>query len=67
MDFSLTPEQVAVRDLAAQVLQQEVSAERLKEVEGAEDRFDATTWAALAASGLLGVALPEDVGGAGMG
>jgi 3-oxocholest-4-en-26-oyl-CoA dehydrogenase beta subunit len=49
VDFALSEEHVAVRDLAAQVL------------------ADGGGWEALAQAGLLGVALPETAGGAGLG
>ena len=41
--------------------------ERLKAVESAPEWFDRSVWAALARADLLGVALPEDVGGSGLG
>ncbi len=65
MDFALTEEMAAVRDLAA-----EVFADRAGESawqEGARAGIDRGTWAALAEADLLGVALPEDAGGADMG
>ena len=34
-----------------------------REVEETEDRFDAKLWSELASAGLLGIWLPEDVGG----
>jgi len=66
MDFSFTEEQEAVRDLAAQILQDQVSQERLKAVT-AGSRFDRETWVELAKANLLGISLPEDVGGSGLG
>ncbi|MGO8873170.1 MAG: acyl-CoA dehydrogenase family protein, partial [Acidimicrobiales bacterium] len=43
--------------------------ERLRELESQPDgeRFDRKLWSELAAAGLLGIALPEEVGGAGLG
>ncbi len=67
MDFSFTEEQVATRDLAQQILDDRVTHERLKELEAGGESFDRDTWAELAKAGLLGIALPETVGGSGLG
>jgi alkylation response protein AidB-like acyl-CoA dehydrogenase len=67
MDFSLTPEQEALRDLARQILGDRLTHERLKTVEADPDWFDRDAWAALAKASLLGAALPEDAGGSGLG
>ncbi|HCB03822.1 MAG TPA: acyl-CoA dehydrogenase [Nocardioides bacterium] len=67
MDFSFTPEQDEAAALAAQILQDRATAERLKAVEAAGDRFDRDLWAELGAAGLLGLWLPEDADGAGLG
>lgn len=67
MNFDLTEEQVAVRDLAEQVFTGSVSVERVKEVEASADRIDRALWRELAGAGLLGIALPEEHGGAGLG
>jgi len=67
MDFSFTEEQEAVRELASRIFIDLATPERLREVESSEDRFDAKLWEQLASSGLLGIALPESVGGAGLG
>lgn len=66
MDFALTDDQKAVLDLATRIFQGRQTAE-IKKRERSDDPFDATTWAQLADAGLLGVALPDDVGGAGQG
>jgi alkylation response protein AidB-like acyl-CoA dehydrogenase len=67
MDFGLTEEQEATRDLARQILSDRSTHERLKEIEAGGDGFDRDTWAELAKAGLLGIALPEDAGGSGLG
>src|SRR5262249_22215715 len=67
MDFSLTDEQRALADLAAQILGDKCTLERLKVVERSDDRYDRDVWAAFAKAGLLGAALPESVGGSGGG
>jgi len=67
VDFSLSEEQEAARDLAKQILEDRITHERLKELEAGEEVFDRDTWAELAKAGLLGIALPDDVDGSGLG
>ncbi|HUI04317.1 MAG TPA: acyl-CoA dehydrogenase family protein [Acidimicrobiales bacterium] len=67
MDFSFTEEQEAVRELASRIFSDLATHERLKEIESTDDRFDAKLWGELASAGLLGIWLPESVGGAGLG
>jgi hypothetical protein len=67
MDFAFTPEQEALRDLARTICQDHTTQERLKAIERDPDWFDRELWAALAKANLLGVALPEEVGGSGLG
>jgi len=67
MDFSYAEEQQAIVDLAAQILTDACSRERLEEVERGEQRFDRELWAKLAETGLVGVAMPERFGGGGLG
>jgi 3-oxocholest-4-en-26-oyl-CoA dehydrogenase beta subunit len=67
MDFSLTDEQRALSELAAQILTDCGTGSRLKAVESSDDGYDREAWAALAKAGLLGAALPESLGGSGGG
>ncbi len=67
MDFSFTEEQEAVRELAARIFSDLATPERLKEVEATDERFDRKLWGELASAGLLGIWLPESVGGSGLG
>lgn len=67
MDFQYNDEQQAVLDLAAQIFGEEASHERQRALEKTGVRFDASLWAALAEAGLLGIAIPEVYGGAGLG
>ena len=67
MDFSFTPEQDDAAELAARILGDRVTTERLKAVEAAGDRFDRELWAELGSAGLLGLWLPEEHDGAGLG
>ncbi|WP_262402003.1 acyl-CoA dehydrogenase family protein [Actinomadura sp. CNU-125] len=65
MDFTLGEELEAVRDLARQILTDHATPERVRAAE--ETGVDEPLWKELAAAGLLGVALPESAGGAGLG
>ncbi len=67
MDFRFTEEQDALRELAREIFENEVTPERLKEVETAGEFFDRALWARLAETNLLGLAVPEAQGGMGMG
>src|SRR5215472_13948564 len=67
MDLSYTPDQESLRSLARQVLSDHATPQRVAEVEASEDRIDRELWAALAAAGLLGVSVPEEHGGSGLG
>jgi alkylation response protein AidB-like acyl-CoA dehydrogenase len=69
VDFALSDEQVALRDLAARILTEQLPAERIKEIEGLPEGefFAADTWRELAKADLLGIALPEAHGGGGYG
>lgn len=65
MDFSYTEVQNDLRDLTRQILSP--TPDRLKELEAGTDRVDRDLWAELAKANLLGIALPEEVGGSGYG
>ena len=65
MNFELTDEQEALAELAAQILKEGSSSDRLRELEqGPGPRFDKDLWGELANAGLLGIAIPEAYGGA---
>ncbi|MCU1356019.1 MAG: Acyl-CoA dehydrogenase [Acidimicrobiales bacterium] len=68
MDFTLSDEQVAIRDLAARILTEQLPPERLREIETSDDEwFARDVWAELAKADLLGICLPEAHGGGGYG
>jgi alkylation response protein AidB-like acyl-CoA dehydrogenase len=67
MDFSYAEEQQAIVELAGQILADGTSKERLQEIERGEVRFDRELWGKLAGAGLVGTAIPESYGGAGLG
>ncbi|MCD4535177.1 acyl-CoA/acyl-ACP dehydrogenase [Nocardioides sp. cx-169] len=67
MDFTFTPEQDEAAFLAAQILEDRTTIDRLQEVEAGGDRFDRALWGELGSAGLLSLAVPEEHGGAGLG
>ncbi|MEP5764774.1 MAG: acyl-CoA dehydrogenase family protein [Halieaceae bacterium] len=68
MDFGFNDAQSEVRQLARQILSEQVTPERLAAFdEFAEPRFDRDLWQQLVEAGLLGVALEEAYGGLGFG
>ena len=67
MDFQHSEDQLALRDLARQILTDKLTNDRLKELANDREFFDRETWGELARANLLGASLPESVGGSGLG
>jgi alkylation response protein AidB-like acyl-CoA dehydrogenase len=67
MDFSFSEDQQAVRELASQIFADHADSERLRELETSAEGIDRELWSALANANLLGVTLPEEHGGSGLG
>lgn len=67
MEFTLSEDQAAIRDLAAQIFTDKVTDDYLLAQAGAGSSYDAGLWSLLAEQGLLGVAVPEGDGGTGLG
>ncbi len=67
MDFTLTTAQEELGGLSRQILTDLVTQERLRDIEAGATRFDPALWSDLATAGVLAAALPESVGGAGLG
>jgi len=67
MDLELDENQRSIADLGLQILRGSLSRERLRAIEASDDHFARDEWQQLATAGLLGVPLPEDVGGGGFG
>ena len=67
MNFDFTPEQDEAAELAARILKDRATNERMKKVEAGGSRHDAELWQDLASAGLLSLAIPEQYGGAGLG
>jgi alkylation response protein AidB-like acyl-CoA dehydrogenase len=67
VDFSFGEDQLMVRDLARGILEREVTPERLKRAAADGEWCDRALWSTLAQAGLLGLAVPPDLGGMGFG
>jgi alkylation response protein AidB-like acyl-CoA dehydrogenase len=67
VDFSFSEDQEALRDLARRILTEQVSPDRLKELRASGEHTDGKAWRQLADAGLVGISLPADAGGSGLG
>ncbi|MBI4517110.1 MAG: acyl-CoA/acyl-ACP dehydrogenase [Deltaproteobacteria bacterium] len=67
MDFQFSEEQASVRELARGILDKEVTVERVKKATADPDWCDRPLWRTLADAGLLGLVVPESLGGMGYG
>src|SRR3990172_3299584 len=67
MDFRFSDDQLALRDLTREILAKEVTPERLRAAESSSDGVDRALWETLARANLLGLAVPESMGGSGLG
>jgi alkylation response protein AidB-like acyl-CoA dehydrogenase len=67
MDFTFSDSQQAVADLAGTILTDRCPPETLRELERTDERIAADAWKALAEADLLGLWIPEDAGGSGLG
>ena len=67
MDFSFTEDQNAIRDLANQIFTDRSTDEFLMGFSRSDATYDDQLWNTLAEQGLLGICVPEDFGGTGLG
>jgi alkylation response protein AidB-like acyl-CoA dehydrogenase len=67
MDFEPTAEAVEAASLAAAILADHTTPERLREIDAEDARFDPRLWSALGESGLVGLSAPEEYDGSGLG
>ncbi|MFN8643555.1 MAG: acyl-CoA dehydrogenase family protein [Candidatus Binatia bacterium] len=67
MDFDFHDDEQAVADLARRIIGDHATNERLKALAARGAAYDAELWQALATASLLGAAIPEAHGGAGLG
>jgi alkylation response protein AidB-like acyl-CoA dehydrogenase len=65
VDFTFSEEQETVAKVARQLFEARATPEHLTALEAGGVRHDAALWTELASSDLLGIALPESVGGTG--
>lgn len=63
MDFTFSDDQETVGKVARQLFEHRATPERLTDLEASGLRHDADLWRELASADLLGIALPETVGG----
>ena len=67
MDFAFSEEQQSIRELARQILEAEAPIERVKAAEATAGWLDDALWNECGGANLLGIAVPEEFGGMGMG
>ncbi|MCW2849657.1 MAG: acyl-CoA dehydrogenase domain protein [Marmoricola sp.] len=67
MDFEPTAEATEAADLAATILADHTTPERLRAVDAEGERFDRALWTALSEAGLVALTVPEDHDGSGLG
>ncbi|HEX6353726.1 acyl-CoA dehydrogenase family protein [Actinophytocola sp.] len=67
MDFSFDENFSDLAELTRTICADHVTPARLAEIEATGDRFDRALWTDLAKAGVLSAALPESVGGSGLG
>jgi len=67
MNFALSEEQEQLRDQARELLAKECPTARVREIMAREGASDAALWRTFAEAGWLGVLVPEEHGGVGLG
>ena len=67
MDFALSSDQNELRALTRQILNDACSTGHLKSIAASDSGTDLALWRTLADAGLVGIGLPESVGGGGLG
>ncbi|MET7896542.1 acyl-CoA dehydrogenase family protein [Streptomyces mirabilis] len=67
MDYQYDEQEQDVADLAATILGDGATPDRLADIEASGEPIDRELWAQLAKAGLIGIAIPEEQGGSGAG
>jgi alkylation response protein AidB-like acyl-CoA dehydrogenase len=67
MDLSFSPDQLDLQELARKILGDATTHDRVKAVLATEHAVDRELWQTMADAGLVGISLPEAVGGGGCG
>ncbi len=65
MDFNLSEDQETIAKVARQLFEHRATPEHLTTLEAGDVRHDTALWRELATADLLGISLPESVGGSG--
>src|SRR3546814_10000171 len=65
MDFSLTEEQQAFRDIVRRWVDAEAPKEWMRKLEADEENYPIALWDKLAEQGFFGIGIPEEWGGLG--
>lgn len=67
MDFTFNEVQNEIKDLAGQILSERLTLQRFRELESSAEVVDRDIWSEFAKANLLGLCIPEEVGGSGLG
>ena len=67
MDFSFSDDQNAIRDLAKQIFTDRTTDEYMRDFDRSDQVYDNHLWNTLAEQGLLGITIPERLGGTNLG
>ena len=67
MNFDFSDEQKQLRDEARRFLSENCTPKHVRAILEGKDTYDRALWKGLADLGLIGVAIPEEFGGAGAG
>jgi alkylation response protein AidB-like acyl-CoA dehydrogenase len=67
MDFKLSEDQIAIRDVVDRMFADLCADDRIREVYASAQPLHRELWQQLAEAGVLGASLPEEVGGSGLG
>ncbi|MAT93419.1 MAG: acyl-CoA dehydrogenase [Halioglobus sp.] len=67
MNFEFSDDQKAIRDLAQQIFSDRATDDFLLQFSRTDETYDEELWRTLAQQGLLGIAVPEALGGSGLG
>lgn len=67
MDFSFNDDQNMIREMARKFLDNECSTDKIRKLKEDDKGYDPETWTKMAELGWMGLVIPEEYGGTGMG